>query len=228
MADVEIPDPEEIKELGASRFTKTVAMSTAVIAVGLAVASVGGSNAGKDMMKEQIQASNEWARYQAKAIRERMAEQEIRRLQIEFAGATADRKDVLLTLIQHEIEYYAAERNRYKKEKDEIEAAARSATGSSLTNQRKDGYFDVAEMLLQISIVMASVSMLSSSRAAYAAAVVLAILGGVLAFNGFTLTFKIDALEPETVQAEEPAAKNQAMMISPSRHDFSEPIPEAS
>jgi hypothetical protein len=53
-------------------------------------------------------------------------------------------------------------------------------------------------MLLQIAIVMASVAMLASSRAAFIAAVILAVLGGVLAFNGFTLSFKIDLLEPET------------------------------
>jgi len=216
MADVELPDPEEIKELGASRFTKTVALSTAVIAVGLAIASVGGSNAGKDMMKEQIEASNQWARYQAKAIRERMAEQEIRRLQIEVAAAEGDpAKAKVRDLLQKELEYYGAEKNRYKKDKDEIESLARNATETSLTNQRKDGYFDVAEMLLQISIVMASVSMLASSRAAYMAAVVLAVLGGILAFNGFTLSFKIDALEPESHQVEEPTSKKQAMIQRP-------------
>ena len=144
MAEVEIPDPDELKEQGASRFTKMVALSTAVIAVGLAVASVGGSNAGKDMMKEQIEASNQWARYQAKSIRERMAEQEIRRLQIEIAAAEGDPAKAKVTgLLQKELEYYGAERNRYKKDKDEIEALARNATAASLTNQRKDGYFDV-------------------------------------------------------------------------------------
>jgi hypothetical protein len=199
MAEVEIPDPDELKELGASRFTKIVALSTAVIAVALAIASVGGSNAASDMMKDQIEAANQWNRFQAKSIRERMAEQEIRRLQIELAAAESDPdKGKVRDLLQKEVEYYAAEKTRYKKDKDEIEVLARNATTASLTNQRKDGYFDVAEMLLQIAIVMASVAMLASSRAAFIAAVILAVLGGVLAFNGFTLSFKIDLLEPET------------------------------
>lgn len=218
MADVEIPDPEELKELGASRFTKIVALSTAVIAVGLAIASVGGSNAGKDMMKEQIEAANQWARYQAKSIRERMAEQEIRRLQIELATVESDPgKSKIRDLLQKEVGYYAAEKARYKKDKDEIEVLARNASTASLINQRKDGYFDVAEMLLQISIVMASVAMLASSRAAYIGAIVLAVVGGVLAFNGFTLNFKIGALEPETeLKTEQPiGAASRAAIRSP-------------
>jgi hypothetical protein len=172
-------------------------MSTAVIAVVLAVASVGGSNAGKDMMKEQIEASNQWARYQAKAIRERMAEQEIRRLQIEVVKEGDATASKVKDLLNREIEFYSKERDRYRKDKDEIEKLARDASEGSLVNQRKDGYFDTAEMLLQIAIVMASVAMLADSRLAYGAAVILAVCGAVLAFNGFTLKFKIDMLEPE-------------------------------
>jgi hypothetical protein len=209
MAEVELPDPDEIKERGASPFTKMVALSTAVIAVVLAIASVGGSNAGKDMMKEQIEASNQWARYQAKAIRERMAEQEIRRLQLEASASQGDAsKEKLRGLLNQEIEYYAAERKRYKGEKEDIEKQARESSDASLVNQRRDGYFDTAEMLLQIAIVMASVAMLADSRLAFGAAAILAVCGAVLAFNGFTLKFKIDLLEPEHQEQKAEAPKS--------------------
>ena len=49
MADIEIPEPESIEEAKASRFTKVGALSVAGFAVILAVCSLGGSNAGKDV-----------------------------------------------------------------------------------------------------------------------------------------------------------------------------------
>jgi len=199
MAEVEIPDPNEIKEHGASPFTKTVALSTACIAVVLAIASVGGSNAAKEMMKSQIEAANRWAQYQAKSIRERMAEQEIRRLQIEVAAREGDASanaGKIRDLLNKELEYYASEKKQYGSDKKEIGDIANELTKESFTNQRKDGYFDTAEMLLQIAIVMASVAMLADSRLAYGVAMTLALAGAFFAFDGFTLKFPIGFLEP--------------------------------
>ena len=167
MAEVELPDPDEVKEQGSSPFTRMVALSTACIAVVLAIASVGGSNAGKEMMKAQIEAANRWNQYQAKSIRERMAEQEIRRLTVEIAASEGDAsKDKLRGLLQKEVDFYTAEKKRYGKDKDDIKKIADGFTEESFTNQRRDGYFDTAEMLLQIAIVMASVAMLANSRLA--------------------------------------------------------------
>lgn len=207
MAEVEIPDPDEMKEHGASPFTKTVALSTACIAVVLAIASVGGSNAGKEMMKAQIEAANRWSQFQAKSIRERMAEQEIRRLNVEIAALEGDAsKEKHRGVLQKEVDYYTSEKKRYKSDKDDIAKIADDFTKESFTNQRRDGYFDTAEMLLQIAIVMASVAMLADSRLAFGTAVTLAIVGAFLAFDGFTLKFPIHMLEPEKHEekAEEP------------------------
>ena len=69
MAEVELPDLEELN-VANDRFSKRVALMTAVYAVILAIASLGGSNAMKEMLLAQQEASNQWAFYQAKAIRE--------------------------------------------------------------------------------------------------------------------------------------------------------------
>ena len=70
MADIELPNPEEIAELKATAFTRRVALTTAIYAVILAISSLGGSNSTKDMMLAQQKAADLWAHYQAKAIRE--------------------------------------------------------------------------------------------------------------------------------------------------------------
>ena len=55
-------------------------------------------------------------------------------------------------------------------------------------------YFDYAEVLLQISIVMASVSILASSRGIFFFALSAAIMGGFLSANGFLLFFRLPFL----------------------------------
>jgi hypothetical protein len=149
-----------------------------------------------------------------------MAEQEVRRLQIELAARESDSAPAAVKvrdLMTKEIEYYGKEKKRYEKDKDEIKKIADAFTEESFTNQRRDGYFDTAEMLLQIAIVMASVAMLANSRLAYGTAVTLAIVGAFLTFDGYTLAFKIGALEPEAAheekKPEEPKGSKHALAI---------------
>src|SRR5919201_2847190 len=70
MAEVEIPKHGELEEHKSNAFTRRIALTTAIYAVILAIASLGGSNAMKEMLLAQQQASDLWAHYQAKSIRE--------------------------------------------------------------------------------------------------------------------------------------------------------------
>src|SRR5512133_475285 len=70
MADIDVPDYEELAEQAKNRFGRRVALVTALYAVLLAITSLGGNNAGKEMMLSQQQASNNWAFYQSKVMRE--------------------------------------------------------------------------------------------------------------------------------------------------------------
>src|SRR5215468_12731806 len=70
MAEVELPNPKEIHEHGADPFGRRVALVTAVYAVMLAIAALGGNHAMKEMLLAQQKASDQWAYYQAKVIRE--------------------------------------------------------------------------------------------------------------------------------------------------------------
>ena len=49
MAEIEIPNPHEVHERAENPFTRTVALFVAVYAVGLAIASFGGKDAGKEI-----------------------------------------------------------------------------------------------------------------------------------------------------------------------------------
>jgi len=72
VAEVELPDPHELAEKRDQAFSRRVALLTAVYAVVLAIAGLGGKYAMKEMLLAQQQSSDQWAFYQAKVVREHL------------------------------------------------------------------------------------------------------------------------------------------------------------
>jgi hypothetical protein len=194
MAEVELPNCEEIEEIKEKTFTRRVAMTTALYAVALAICSLGGSNAMKEMLLAQQQSSDQWAYYQAKVIREHLYRVEKMRLE---AGLLERGDGVSADVRQH---YEALgkkmeeEEKRYNAEKKEIEKEARRLEHERDVNRDKDPYFDYAEVLLQIAIVMATVSILAASMPIYLFSMGVASLGALLTVNGFLLMVKVPFL----------------------------------
>jgi hypothetical protein len=194
MAEVELPNVEELEEVKSKKFTRRVALVTAIYAVLLAITSLGGSNAMKEMLLAQQQSSDQWAFYQAKAIREHLYRIEKSRLEVDLVERgptlTAEARDRYQSLAQK----MGEEERRFQKEKAAIEKQAKELEAERDLNRQKDPYFDFAEVLLQIAIIMASVSILSGSRITFIASLVAASLGGLLSLNGFFLWVRIPFL----------------------------------
>jgi len=191
MAEVELPNTEELEEIRAKTFTKRVALVTAIFAVMLAVSSLGGNNAMKEMLLAQQQSSDQWAFYQAKVIREHLYRSQKMRIEADLMERGAAIRPEMRKHYESMLSKMNEEEARYNKEKKEIEQEAKKLEHERDINRSKDPYFDYAEVLLQISIVMASISILAVSRQIFAFAIVLASLGGLMGLNGFLLIFKV-------------------------------------
>jgi hypothetical protein len=187
MAEVELPNVEELEEVKSKKFTRRVALVTAIYAVLLAITSLGGSNAMKEMLLAQQQSSDQWAFYQAKAIRGHLYRIEKSRLEVDLVergpALTAEARERYQSLAKK----MGEEEGRFEKEKIAIEKQAKELEAERDLNRQKDPYFDLAEVLLQIAIILASVSILSGSRITFVASLVAASLGGLLSLNGFFL-----------------------------------------
>src|SRR5512144_1293439 len=85
MAEVELPNLEEIREHAEDRFGRRVALVTALYAVMLALAALGGNHAMKEMLLAQQKSSDQWAFYQAKVIREHQYRGQKLRLEADLA-----------------------------------------------------------------------------------------------------------------------------------------------
>ena len=186
MAEVELPNPEELEERRDKTFSRRVALVTAVYAVVLAIASLGGNNAMKEMLLAQQEASNQWSYYQAKVIREHLNRGNKLLLETQLAEP-ASLKGAEREKFEGLARKFADEEKRMNADKKEIEPKAKAAEAERDRNQAKDPYFDYAEVLLQIAIVCASVSILSTSRPMFWFSSLLAVLGLLCTINGFTL-----------------------------------------
>jgi len=194
MEEVEVPKTEELEEIKGKVFTRRVALTTAIFAVALAITSLGGNNAMKEMLLAQQQSSDQWSFYQAKVLREHLYRSQKLRLEIDLIERGSGMRAEVKERVEGLLKKISEEEGRYNTEKKEIENEAKKLEHERDVNRSKDPYFDYGEVLLQIAIVMASVSILSGSRPVFYFAIVSACLGAFSSLNGFFLIFRVPFL----------------------------------
>ena len=191
MADIELPNPEELEEKIKNTFSKKVALFTSIYAVILAICALGGNNSMKEMLLAQQEASNQWAYYQAKNIREYLYRIEKDRLEVQLVERGDAMKPAVLKTYREKLQKVTDETARLAKDKEGISEEAKKQEHERDINRAKDPYFDFGEALLQIAIVMSSVSIISNSRQAFIFSMASASIGALLTLNGFTLLVQI-------------------------------------
>ncbi len=191
MAEVELPDTNELEELKGKKFTKRVALTTAIYAVLLAITSLGGNNAMKEMLLAQQQSSDQWAFYQSKVMREHLYKTQKMQMEVGLIERGKSMTPEVRRHYEDKIKKIGEEEERYRKEKSTIEQEAKRLESEREINRRKDPFFDYAEVLLQIAIVLSSIAILSSSHGVFAFSMISAAAGSILSLNGYLLIFKI-------------------------------------
>jgi Domain of unknown function (DUF4337) len=185
---------DALDERSSRQRDRLIAVYIGVLAVGLAICSMGGGNATKDATAHNIEASNAWAFFQAKNIRRNDVRLQIDALELRLATEPG----LLIparTAIEDKIKAYRAYEARLSSEPETGEGLKELlAKGKSLEAQRdiasrKDPYCDDGQALLQIAIVLASVSIITGGTSLLVLSVLLAAGGAILTLNGFTLAF---------------------------------------
>ena len=191
MAEAELPNLEELHERVADRVGRRVALVTAGIAVLLAIAALGGNHAMKEMLLAQQKSSDQWAFYQAKVIREHQYRGQKLRLEADLVERGTSMKPEAREKLEGLMKKFEEEEKRYNVEKKDIEKEAKKLEHERDVWQARDPYFLFAEALLQIAIVMSSVSILSRSRAVFSFSLLLAVAGALLTVNGYFSLFHL-------------------------------------
>lgn len=174
------------------RFRQRAAIAIGVLAMLLAITGLGGANATKEMLNANIQASDTWAFYQAKNIRQtsnQLAAEELEALLLTQPALSADAR----AGIQQRIDGVRATVARYESEpstgegKQELLARAQAFEQRRDRAGQQDPNFDYAQALYQIGIVLGSVSIVGTSRRLLGLALGLGVVATLLMLNGFLL-----------------------------------------
>lgn len=170
------------------------ALTISILAMVLAIASLGGSNAMKEATQENILAANAYAFYQAKNIRQTDYKIAAADLELQMArepNMNANAK----ALYEKKIADYKKNIERYESEpetkegKKELMARAKEHEAVRDHAMQQDPWFDYAEGALQIAIVLLSVSIVASMPVLYWAGTSLGALGFLSTLNGYFLFF---------------------------------------
>ena len=178
------------------KFRNRAALLIAIFAMLLAVGSLGGGNVAEDMIHANIKASDTWAFYQAKNVRQTLYRIEAEKLKASLAAgiiAPAERPSA-----EARLKDYEATVARYDSEPDpndpskgegkkELSATARGYEAAFEQAAQRDNNFDFAEVLLQLALVLGSVAILAVNRWILILSVALGALGALLTLNGFLL-----------------------------------------
>ena len=170
------------------------ALTISILAMVLAIASLGGSNAMKEATQENILAANAYAFYQAKSIRQTEYKLAATDLELQMArepNMNANAK----ALYEKKLADYKKTIDRYESEpetkegKKELMLRAKEHEAIRDHAMLQDPWFDYAEGALQIAIVLLSVSIVAGIPALYWAGTLLGTLGFISTVNGYFLFF---------------------------------------
>jgi hypothetical protein len=153
-----------------------VSVTMAVLAVLVAVTSLLGHRAHTEEVVLQAKASDQWAFYQAKNIRRHTDE-----LFTDMTSVQPTNEPAALAKLR---EKYSQESSRYKDDQKDLEDEARSLESEVATERNRADRFDLAEVFLEVGLVITSITMLSKRKLYWAMGVGLGTIGILVAATG--------------------------------------------
>jgi Domain of unknown function (DUF4337) len=154
-----------------------VSLTMAILAVLVAIVSLLGHRAATEAVLNQSKASDQWAYFQAKNIRGHED-----KLFANLTSITPASNPEALAKIREE---YLAEAEKYKDEQKEIEGEARKLEQEVALEHKRTDRFDLAEVFLEIALVITSITLLSGKRMFWQFGLLLGTVGVVIATTGF-------------------------------------------
>ena len=154
-----------------------VSLTTAILAVLVAVVSLLGHRAHTEEVLLQAKASDQWAYYQAKNIRGH--EDKL------FAGLTAIATSSNPEALAKVREEYLQEADRYKDDQNEIQGEARKLEQEVAIERKRADRYDLGEVFLEIGLVVTSITLLSGRRIFWYMGLLMGGVGVVVAVTGF-------------------------------------------
>ena len=174
---VELPEFHESHQ--EYRYTLPVSLTISILAVLVAGATLLGHRAHTEELLLQSRATDQWSYYQAKNIRFH----EVQGI-ADLLGALAPADKEKTAAVR---EKYLKEMERYEADKEDISDKAKEFEKERDLLTRRADRFDGGEALLQVGLVICSITLLTKRRAFWFGGMFVAALGVVMALTGLFL-----------------------------------------
>ena len=184
------------RERETDRFKQRAAVGIAFFAMLLAITGLGGQNATKEALNSNIEASNLFSFYQAKNMRQTSYALAADAFELAFANDPSLPEPARAAL-KAKVDEYKQTIARYETEpetqegKKELIVRATAEQAKRDHALKQDPYFDYAETLLQIAIVLISVSIVAEARWLSLIGGAIGLLGGLSMINAFLLLVEV-------------------------------------
>lgn len=180
----------EAKDEREEGFRRRTALLISALAMILAITALGANKTSKELLGSAIAATDTWAFFQAKGVRQTATNLAIDDVETQLAEVNVSpeaRKllEARLTRYRDAVKHYDTESDGSGRK--ELAAKARMLEHERETAEIREGHFAFAEGLLQIAIVLASAGVTTGARFLVKAAGGLGLIGALLAVDAFTL-----------------------------------------
>lgn len=174
-----MPEGFEPPEHPPERDLLPVSLTLSILAVLVAGVTLMGHRTHTEELLLQARATDQWSFYQAKNIRRHNYEMFSDLLSV-VRAEDAGKVSVLR-------EKYKKELERYSKDKEEIQSEAKALETERDLQRRKADRFDAGEGLLEVALVISSITLLTRRRIFWQSGILIAIAGIVVALTAFLL-----------------------------------------
>jgi len=167
-----------------NKWLNYLSLSTILIALCATLSSYnGGNHSGKSTMS-QIKASDLWAQYQSKSIKEYLYEIQIDNLHTQLLNT---QPGPVYDTIKKNLNNYEQNIVKYGKDKEQISADAKKLEAVRDDSSKHGRAFGVAVLFLQISILLSSIAALIKKKPLWYISMLPGIIGIIYFINGFLL-----------------------------------------
>lgn len=163
-----------------NRLNSWVALCVALISVFMAVTTVKDDNIVQAMLRAKSDAVDTWNEYQAKKVKQHLAELGVNQVQAMRSLAPAGRS----TVLEDQEEQYRYTIARYQAEEDGLRVKARAFEKQYDDLNFRNDQFDLSDATLSIALAMLAVTSLTGKRPLFALALVFTAFGVAMGVAG--------------------------------------------
>jgi len=171
-------------EILPEKWMRGVAITTTILAV---LTSIASSRASYCVAQAQLMTALEgskWAYYQAKSIKQALAESQLKAFEVAILGSTNPEQK---TLLQNDIDDYQKNIERYNSEKESIKDEAEKVGKNNILIGRRGSQFSLAVVFFQIGIMLSSVSALLKRKEMWMIGLVFGVIACIFLANAVFL-----------------------------------------